>query len=434
MRRSVSSWFGGISSGWRRARQSPRGFENSSSSSSSNNSSSSGTSKIPQLIVMLASLCAASLRLVPLPPPQPSEILRRGRDYSPSSSSSVCSSSSSASVMHCNGWLGRLGVGQIMTNLRVGVSRRMAMKAEAQRRDVSVRCRTLNGGAVSDEEKNGTVATLILIRHGESEWNREEDERFTGWFDVPLSKLGAVEASDAGQTLREAGILDVVHIAFTSKLKRSYDTLDLMIPKDQRIFPTVASWRLNERHYGALQGYNKNAVIGTLYTKEQVRDWRRAWNVPPPPMGNDHPHYDVIRRQYSQVEIEEMGGDIPRGESLEQTATRLRPFWDSHISPYVKKGKTILVVAHANSLRSLIGTVFDIPKAEIEQIRIPTGMPLVYKLDSNTEKPLPAPLECGGLNGEVLWTLESCPVLLDLSSYTAEAAPDPERRSTNSSK
>jgi len=184
------------------------------------------------------------------------------------------------------------------------------------------------------------VSTLILVRHGESEWNRAADERFTGWFDVPLSELGMREASEAGKLLHQRGILDSVEVAFTSKLKRSYGTLELILKDTERCFPVVRSWRLNERHYGALQGYNKDAVIGTLYDKEDVRKWRRAWDAPPPPMADTHPHYEIIKSQYTEEELAEMGGDIPRGESLEQTAQRLMPFWEKKIFPYVLLFKT----------------------------------------------------------------------------------------------
>mmetsp|Transcript_16822 Transcript_16822/g.32853 ORF Transcript_16822/g.32853 Transcript_16822/m.32853 type:complete len:423 (+) Transcript_16822:97-1365(+) len=299
--------------------------------------------------------------------------------------------------------------------------RRLFSRASAQRASAAGGPMGLTGPARKCAALgSSSVATLILIRHGESTWNRDYDERFTGWFDAPLSTLGRREAVEAGNILRERGILSTVNVAFTSKLKRSYETLDLMMDENFTMqFPVSRSWRLNERHYGGLQGYNKNAVVGTLYDKEDVRKWRRSWDVPPPPMPDDHPHYRIIRRQYSDEEIAEMGGDIPRGESLEQTAHRLLPFWKDQIEPYVKEGKCILVVAHANSLRSLIGTVFDVPKAEIEKLRIPTGSPLVYNLDPDTSKPLPAPKECGMLDGELLWPLDECPVLFD--EYVAAA-------------
>jgi len=261
--------------------------------------------------------------------------------------------------------------------------------------------------------KSGSLAsTLILIRHGESTWNRVEDERFTGWYDAPLSLKGKREAREAGNLLREKGILEKVSVAFTSKLQRSYDTLDLILGDMIPSFPIHRSWRLNERHYGALQGYNKDAVINTLYDPDDVRNWRRSWDIAPPLMTDDHPHYNIVKKQYSEEEIKEMGGDIPRGESLVQTAARLVPLWHSQIHPNILNGSVILVVAHANSLRSLIASVFDVEKEEIEKLRIPTGTPLIYNLDGEG-KPLPVPDQCGILDGEFLWPLDECPVLFD---------------------
>eukprot|EP00468_Gymnochlora_sp_CCMP2014_P010928 CAMPEP_0167753042 /NCGR_PEP_ID=MMETSP0110_2-20121227/7488_1 /TAXON_ID=629695 /ORGANISM="Gymnochlora sp., Strain CCMP2014" /LENGTH=317 /DNA_ID=CAMNT_0007638753 /DNA_START=79 /DNA_END=1032 /DNA_ORIENTATION=- len=274
--------------------------------------------------------------------------------------------------------------------------------------------------ANGDSFHHHNKSTLVLIRHGESTWNRLEDERFTGWYDAPLSEQGILEAKEAGKLLKEKGLFRGVHVAFTSKLNRSCDTLNLMLSGERPNFPVIKSWRLNERHYGALQGYNKDAVAGILYPKEEVRAWRRSWDTPPPRMEDTHPHYDVIRSQYTDKEIQEMGGDIPRGESLEQTAKRLIPFWEGNILPYVLQGKTILIVAHANSLRSLIGSIFEVPKEDIEKLRIPTGTPLVYNLDRVTAKPFAVPPECGMLEGELLWPLDECPVLFDDFETKAE--------------
>jgi len=157
--------------------------------------------------------------------------------------------------------------------------------------------RVLGGSRVVGAHVSHKISTLVLIRHGESEWNRASDERFTGWFDVPLSAKGKHEASEAGRMLHERGILDLVEVAFTSKLKRSYETLDLMLANTTANFSAIRSWRLNERHYGALQGYNKETIVESFYDKESVRKWRRSWDVPPPKMPDNHPHYSVVREQ-----------------------------------------------------------------------------------------------------------------------------------------
>mmetsp|Transcript_38881 Transcript_38881/g.62316 ORF Transcript_38881/g.62316 Transcript_38881/m.62316 type:complete len:362 (-) Transcript_38881:821-1906(-) len=157
--------------------------------------------------------------------------------------------------------------------------------------------RVLGGSRVVGAHVSHKISTLVLIRHGESEWNRASDERFTGWFDVPLSAKGKHEASGAGRMLHERGILDLVEVAFTSKLKRSYETLDLMLANTTANFSAIRSWRLNERHYGALQGYNKETIVESFYDKESVRKWRRSWDVPPPKMPDNHPHYSVVREQ-----------------------------------------------------------------------------------------------------------------------------------------
>ncbi len=216
--------------------------------------------------------------------------------------------------------------------------------------------------------------TLVLLRHGESAWNLEN--RFTGWTDVDLSAQGVREAHEAARLLREGGF--TFDLAFTSLLKRAIRTLWIGLDDmDLMWIPVRRSWRLNERHYGALQGLNK-AETAERYGEEQVKVWRRGYGTPPPPLGEDddrHPRHD---RRYAEVPAAE----LPRCESLRDTVARFLPYWDSAIVPAVRAGRRVLIAAHGNSLRALVKHLDGVSDDEIVELNIPTGVPLVYELDA----------------------------------------------------
>ncbi|MDF1810461.1 MAG: 2,3-diphosphoglycerate-dependent phosphoglycerate mutase [Phycisphaerales bacterium] len=221
--------------------------------------------------------------------------------------------------------------------------------------------------------------TLVLIRHGESTWNKEN--RFTGWKDVPLSPKGHEEAAAAGQLLKAEGF--EFDVAYTSVLKRAIRTLwYVMEEMDLMWIPVIRSWKLNERHYGALQGLNK-AETAAKHGEEQVLVWRRSYDTPPPALESDderHPRHD---RRYADLDTHE----TPATECLKDTVERVVPYWDSQIVPDIKAGKRVLVAAHGNSLRALVKHLDGISDDDIVGVNIPTGMPLVYELDENL-KPL----------------------------------------------
>ncbi|MDD1725246.1 MAG: 2,3-diphosphoglycerate-dependent phosphoglycerate mutase [Methanospirillum sp.] len=216
--------------------------------------------------------------------------------------------------------------------------------------------------------------TLVLIRHGESLWNREN--RFTGWRDIDLSPQGITEARAAGVTLREQGF--DFDQAYTSVLKRAIRTLWLIQEEmDLMWIPTIRSWRLNERHYGALTGLNKTETAAK-YGEEQVHIWRRSYDIPPPafsPGDQDNPAW---HRRYKEIP----GERIPVTECLKDTVNRFLPFWNEEIVPAIRSGRRILITAHGNSLRALVKHLDQIPDADIPELNIPTGMPLVYELDN----------------------------------------------------
>jgi 2,3-bisphosphoglycerate-dependent phosphoglycerate mutase len=220
---------------------------------------------------------------------------------------------------------------------------------------------------------------LVLLRHGESTWNLEN--RFTGWTDVDLSLKGVQEAHEAARLLKEGGYdLDV---AFTSVLRRAIRTLWIVMDDMDRMWlPVQRSWRLNERHYGALQGLNK-AETAAKYGEQQVLVWRRSYADPPPPMSPDDERYPGRDRRYAALRPEE----IPRGESLKDTVARFLPYWHSAIAPSVRAGERVLIAAHGNSLRALVKYLDNVSDNEIVGLNIPTGVPLVYELDSDL-KPL----------------------------------------------
>jgi len=220
---------------------------------------------------------------------------------------------------------------------------------------------------------------VVLLRHGESTWNREN--RFTGWTDVDLSEHGLVEAQEAGRLLRDDGYC--FDIAYTSVLKRAIRTLWIALDVlDLLWIPVTKSWRLNERHYGALQGLNK-AETAAKHGDAQTKIWRRSYDIPPPPVTVDDPRHPSHDPRYKGLSE----GELPLTESLKDTVARFLPYWHDSIAPAIRSGQRVFVAAHGNSLRALVKYLDDIPESEIVELNIPTGIPLVYELDDNL-KPL----------------------------------------------
>jgi 2,3-bisphosphoglycerate-dependent phosphoglycerate mutase len=220
---------------------------------------------------------------------------------------------------------------------------------------------------------------LVLLRHGESTWNLEN--RFTGWTDVDLTPRGVEEAHEAGRLLQEGGY--TFDVAYTSLLKRAIRTLWIVMDDmDLMWLPVHRSWRLNERHYGALQGLNK-AETAAQYGDEQVLIWRRSYDTPPPPLTPDDPRHPSRDRRYADLSPEE----LPIAESLEDTVARFLPYWHETIVPSLRAGKRVLIAAHGNSLRALVKYLDGVSEEKIVGLNIPTGIPLVYELDDDL-KPL----------------------------------------------
>lgn len=216
--------------------------------------------------------------------------------------------------------------------------------------------------------------TLVLLRHGESEWNREN--RFTGWTDVELSPRGVTEARTAGELLRADGFQ--FDLAYTSVLKRAIHTLWLTLDAmDLQWIPVEKSWRLNERHYGALQGLNK-AETAAKFGDAQVLAWRRSYDTPPPALETDDPRHPAGDPRYATLTADE----LPFTECLKDTVARVMPFWESTIAPSIRSGRRVLIAAHGNSLRALVKYLDGVGDAEIVGFNIPTGVPLVYALDA----------------------------------------------------
>lgn len=216
---------------------------------------------------------------------------------------------------------------------------------------------------------------LILVRHGESLWNKEN--RFTGWMDVDLSDKGRVEAQQAGKTLKAEGF--EFDVCYCSVLRRALRTLWIAQEEMDRLWlPVIKSWRLNERHYGALTGLNK-AETAARHGEEQVKIWRRSYDTPPPPMPKDDPLHPTRDAKYKKVNPSE----LPSGESLKDTVARVLPLWNSEIAPRVSKGEKILISAHGNSIRALVQHLEKLTPAEIMEVNIPTGIPLLYELSSD---------------------------------------------------
>lgn len=217
------------------------------------------------------------------------------------------------------------------------------------------------------------MTKLVLLRHGESVWNKEN--RFTGWTDVDLSEKGMAEAITAGQVLKENGF--TFDVAFTSVLKRAIRTLWLVLEEmDLMWIPVCRSWRLNERHYGALQGLNK-AETALKYGDEQVLIWRRSYDTPPPILEESDERYPGNDRRYEDLPE----SDLPLTECLKDTVGRFLPYWHEAIAPTIRAGKRVIIAAHGNSLRALVKYLDNISDTEIVSLNIPTGMPLVYELD-----------------------------------------------------
>jgi 2,3-bisphosphoglycerate-dependent phosphoglycerate mutase len=216
---------------------------------------------------------------------------------------------------------------------------------------------------------------VVLLRHGESTWNREN--RFTGWTDVDLSDAGREEARTAGQLLKQEGF--VFDVAYTSVLKRAIRTLWIVLDEiDQMWIPVHRSWRLNERHYGALQGLNK-AETAARHGEAQTQVWRRSYDVPPPPLTADDPRFPGRDPRYATLTPQE----LPVTECLKDTVNRFLPYWHETIAPAVLRGQGVLITAHGNSLRALVKYLDGISDEAIVALNIPTGIPLVYELDTN---------------------------------------------------
>jgi len=216
---------------------------------------------------------------------------------------------------------------------------------------------------------------LVLLRHGESEWNKQN--RFSGWTDVDLSDQGILEAHKAGKLLKENGF--TFDIAFTSVLKRGIRTLWIVLDElDLLWIPVFKSWRLNERHYGALQGFYKAKMAAEL-GEEQVLIWRRSYDIPPPPLKTTDPRYPGTDVRYKDLDPKE----IPLSECLKDTVERFLPYWHETIAPTIKDGKEILISAHGNSLRALVKYLDNVSEEEIVTLNIPTGVPLIYELDDD---------------------------------------------------
>jgi 2,3-bisphosphoglycerate-dependent phosphoglycerate mutase len=214
---------------------------------------------------------------------------------------------------------------------------------------------------------------VVLLRHGQSTWNQEN--RFTGWKDVDLSEQGRAEAREAGRLMKAAGL--TFDLAFTSVLKRAIKTLGIALDEmDQLWIPVTKSWRLNERHYGALQGLNK-AETAAQHGEAQVKIWRRSYDIPPPPLSPDDERSSGRDPRYARLRPE----DVPASESLKDTVARFLPYWHEAIAPAIAAGTRVLIAAHGNSLRALVKYLDDVDDAAIVELNIPTGIPLIYELD-----------------------------------------------------
>jgi 2,3-bisphosphoglycerate-dependent phosphoglycerate mutase len=218
---------------------------------------------------------------------------------------------------------------------------------------------------------------LVLLRHGESEWNKLN--LFTGWRDVPLTQLGKTEACEAGQLMADAGL--TFDLAFTSVLSRAIKTLWLSLEAMNLMWlPVHKHWRLNERHYGALQGSNKADAV-KKFGEAQVKQWRRGYATPPPPVDTNSPDYPRADPRYAGV----ADADLPRGESLKDVLERVLPYWRETVLPQLRDGRQVLIVAHGNSLRALVKMLDGMSESDIVEFNIPTGIPMLYELDEQLQ-------------------------------------------------
>jgi 2,3-bisphosphoglycerate-dependent phosphoglycerate mutase len=250
---------------------------------------------------------------------------------------------------------------------------------------------------------------LVLVRHGQSIWNLEN--LFTGWIDVDLTALGCEEARAAGQELVRAGF--VPDVVFTSVLKRAIRTQWLMLEQlDLLWLPVERNWRLNERHYGALQGLNK-AQTAQRHGEAQVRIWRRSYDIPPPPLEADDPGHPRFDRRYAEVAPNE----LPSTESLKDTLARVLPYWRERIAPQLARGRNVLVVAHGNSLRALVKMLDGLSEQDVVALNIPTGVPLLYELDNALQR----------VSSRYLGDAEAIRAAADAVSRQAQQAPDLSR-------
>src|SRR6202047_1156036 len=216
---------------------------------------------------------------------------------------------------------------------------------------------------------------LILVRHGQSIWNVEN--LFTGWHDVDLSDQGRIEAAQAGRELLQEKL--AIDIAFTSVLKRAIRTLWILLDEMDRMWvPVERSWRLNERHYGALQGLNKAQTV-EKHGEAQGKIWLRSYDIPPPPLGADDPRHPRFDPRYAALDPQ----DLPATESLKDTLARVLPFWHARVAAELRSRATVMVVAHGNSLRAMVKMLDDVAESEITELNIPTGVPLLYELDAD---------------------------------------------------
>jgi 2,3-bisphosphoglycerate-dependent phosphoglycerate mutase len=239
--------------------------------------------------------------------------------------------------------------------------------------------------------------TLVLVRHGESTWNLEN--KFTGWYDCPLSPKGHEEVTQAGQLIKEEGI--AFNVAHTSLLKRAIQTLNHVCEETDRLWvPVTKAWQLNERHYGALQGLDKQETVDK-YGKDQVLVWRRSYDIPPPVVDKSSEHHPANDPRYADHEFPE-----EFTESLATTLDRVLPYYESAVVPQMKEGKTVLIAAHGNSLRALVKYLDNIDESTISELNIPTGTPLVYELDDDF-KPIPQEGAIAPLQGRYLGDIEA---------------------------
>lgn len=240
--------------------------------------------------------------------------------------------------------------------------------------------------------------TLVLVRHGESTWNMEN--KFTGWVDCPLSESGLNEAKAGGELLRSEGY--EFDKAYTSTLKRAIKTLWIILEEiDQMYIPIVNTWRLNERHYGALQGLNKQETVDK-HGKEQVLIWRRSYDIPPPEIDETSIYYPGNDKMYKNVPSKD---DLPKAESLKLTEERFMVEWEQNLVPEIRQGTKIIIAAHGNTLRALVKHLDHISSDDITGLNIPTGVPLVYELDENLQ-PIPHKDAIAPLSGRYLGNLD----------------------------